>query len=49
LAHIESLLPLSEDALAEENARLDLYFKHIRTLEAQYSTILENVELSPYD
>jgi len=49
LALIESLLPLNENALQEENARLELYFKHVKNIEEQYSAILENFELAPYE
>jgi hypothetical protein len=32
---------MTEEALMIENSKLKLYFKHIETLEEQYSKILE--------
>lgn len=49
LARVESLIPLTEEGIAEENSRLMLYFKHVKTLEDQFSAILSNYELLPFD
>lgn len=49
LAHVEALLPLTVEALEEENQRLELYFKHIKNLEDSFKSILENLDLPPYD
>ena len=46
---MESILPLTEEALAVENSRLELYFKHVKTLEAQFSSLMESYEIDPYE
>lgn len=39
---------MSEEALQIENSRLKLYFKHIDTLEGQYSQFLDIVPLEQF-